>query len=114
MAQRNEVILVGKIASTGVRYKMSKSGNEYLYFTIELENQTHSNEWESEYFQRLHIMCFKRPVVKYMKNLKAKGGNFVVIFGFAGSFSSEIKGKQLLQNCINATEIYVIKTKPTE
>ena len=110
MAQRNEVILVGRIGKV-VKFAMSQSGNEYAYFMLEVENQNHSQEWESEYYQTLHIMCFKKPVVKYLKDVGAKSGNIVIIFGYASSFLSEIKGKQVLQNSINATEIFVVKTR---
>ena len=110
MAQRNEVILVGRIGRV-MKFAMSQSGNEYVYFALEVENQTHQGEWEKEYHQTLHIMCFKRPVVKYLKDVGAKQGNIVVLFGYASSFMSEIKGKDVLQNSINATEIFVVKTK---
>lgn len=110
MKQRNDVILVGRIGQR-LKYALSSSGNEYAYFAMEIENQTHSSEWSSEYNQILHIMCFKRNVVKYMKAVNAHPGNIVVVFGYCSSFSSEIKGKELLQNAINATEIYVVKTK---
>ena len=112
MAQRNEVILVGRIGKN-LKFAMSQSGNEYAYFTLEVENQTHQGEWDKEYYQSLHIMCFKRPVVKYLKDVGARSGNIVVIFGYASSYKSEIKGKELLQNSINATEVFVVKTKRT-
>ena len=113
MAQRNEVIIVGKIGQV-IKYDKSKSGNEYAYFLVDVENQKNAvnvGGWESEMHQSLHVMCFKRQVLKYLKNVEAKTGNFVVIFGYVGSFVSEIKGKTMLQMSINATEIYIIKTK---
>lgn len=110
MKQRNDLILVGRIGRI-LKYSMSKSGNEYAYFLMEIENQTHSSEWESELQQTLHVMCFKQNVVKYMKKVGAKTGNIVIIFGFVASFQSEIKGKQVLQNSVNATEVYIVKTK---
>ena len=110
MAQRNEVILVGRI-NDKVKYALSQSGNEYVYFLLNVENQNNPNEVAAQYYQNLHVTCFKRPVVKYLKTVEAKGGNIVVIFGYVGSFSNEIKGKYMIQNTIIAKEIFVVKTK---
>lgn len=109
MAQRNEVILVGRIKDK-VKYALSQTGNEYVYFSLEVENQNNATEFAAQYNQVLHVTCFKRPVVKYLKTIEAKGGNIVVIFGYVGSFMNEIKGKVLLQNTIIAKEIFVVKT----
>lgn len=110
MAQRNEVILVGRIKDR-LKYSMSQTGNEYVYFSLELENQNNAGEVDRQYYQTLHVTCFKRPVVKYLKSVEAKGGNIVIIFGYVGSFSNEIKGKYMIQNTIIAKEIFVVKTK---
>lgn len=110
MAQRNEVILVGRIGKN-MKFAMSQSGNEYVYFMLEVENQTHQGEWDNEYYQTLHIMCFKRNVIKYLKDVCARTGNIVIVFGYASSYLNEIKGKSMLQNSINATEVFVVKTK---
>lgn len=110
MAQRNEVILVGRIKDK-VKYALSQTGNEYVYFLLDVENQTHASEVAAQYYQTLHVTCFKRPVTKYLKNVEAKGGNIVIVFGYVGSFTNEIKGKYLIQNTIIAKEIFVVKTK---
>ena len=110
MAQRNEVILVGRIKDK-VKYALSQTGNEYVYFSLDVENQNNVGEFSAQYYQVLHVTCFKRPVVKYLKNIEAKGGNIVIIFGYVGSFTNEIKGKLLIQNTIIAKEIFVVKTK---
>ena len=110
MAQRNEVILVGRIKDK-VKYAMSQTGNEYSYIILDVENQNNASEVVAQYYQNLHVTCFKRPVVKYLKTVEAKGGNIVIVFGYVGSFTNEIKGKYLIQNTIIAKEIFVVKTK---
>ena len=113
MAQRNEVTLVCRIGQV-VKFAKSSSGNEYAYFMVEVENQTNAaivGDRDNEMHQTLHVMCFRRQVIKYLKDIEAKTGNIIVVFGYIGSYLSEIKGKTVLQNTINATEIYVVKTK---
>lgn len=114
MAQRNEVTLVCRIGNVVKFAKSTKSGNEYAYFMVEVENQNNAKkvgDWEHEMHQTLHVMCFKQPVIKYLRDIQAKKGNIIVVFGYIGSYLSEIKGKTVLQQTVNATEIYVVKTK---
>ena len=114
MAQRNEVTLVGRVGQVVKFAKSTKSGNEYIYFMVEVENQTNAaivGDRDNEMHQTLHVMCFRRQVIKYLKDVEIKTGNIVVIFGYVGSFLSEIKGKTVLQNSVNAIEIFVVKTR---
>lgn len=106
---KNDLRLVGKI---GYNYKITKAqnGKEYASFAIEVEARSNAQETENNYHQTIHVMCFKPNVVKYLKKVKARQGNNVIVFGFISSYPSEIKGKQIVANGVCATEIYVIKT----
>lgn len=106
----NDVTLVGKI---GYNYKIAKasSGNEYVSFALEIEARENAKEYDSNYHQTIHVTCFKKPVIEYLKRIKAKQGNHAVVFGFVSSFPTEIKGKKVFVNTINAREILIAKTK---
>lgn len=110
MIGKNDVVLVGKI---GYNYKIAKAvnGNEYASFAIEIEAKENAKEYESNQQQTIHVACFKKHIVEYLKKIKAKRGNFAVVFGFVSSFPSEIKGQQILVNAINARQVFIIKTK---
>lgn len=110
MADRNQVTLIGRI---GDAFKTGKTqnGSSYIWFPLNLEARANANSTDNNYYQTLHIMCFKKVVIDYLKRVDAHNGNTVIIFGFVSSFSNEVRGKRVIANAINANEIYVVKTK---
>ena len=105
---RNEVVLVGRVGAP-VKFATAQSGNTYVYFPIEIETRSNAKENERNYHQTIHVMCFKRHIVEYLRKVKAKQGNNVIVFGFASSYPSEVNGKQILANGITANAVYVVK-----
>ena len=57
-------------------------------------------------------MVFKRQVIKYLKTLEIHKGTPIVVFGFVSTYTDEFKGITLKANGINASEVYVIQTRP--
>ena len=82
-----------------------------MWFTLNVETRANANSTENNYYQTLHIMCFKKVVIDYLKRVNAHSGNTVIIFGFLSSFIDEARGKRSLVNAVNANKIYVVKTK---
>ena len=108
---RNDIRLVGRIGEI-IKSGKTQSGGEYIWFPLEIEARANATSTDNNYHQKIHIMCFKKMVIDYLRRVNVKQGNTVVIFGFVSSFPSEIKGKDILVNAINANEIYVVKTRP--
>ena len=113
MADRNQLTLVGRIGGAFKEGK-TKNGEAYIYFSLELQARQTQNSTENNQDQVLHIMCFRRPVIEYLRKVKAHIGNVVVIFGFITSFPDEVNGKAVRVNAINAHECFVVKTKQEE
>lgn len=111
MADRNQLTLVGKIGGAFKEGK-TKNGEAYIYFSLELQARQTQNSTENNQDQLLHIMCFRRAVIDYLRKVKAHTGNVVVIFGFITSFPDEVNGKAVRVNAINAHECFVIQTRP--
>lgn len=110
---RNEMILVGRIGSK-IKSGKTVNGEPYIWLPVYLENRAGATSTENNFHQGLNIMCYKPNVIKYLEKVKAHQGNTVVIFGFVSSFRHTVKGKDMVLNAINATEIYVVKTKSDE
>lgn len=110
MADRNQLTLVGRIGGAFKEGK-TKNGETYIYFSLELQPKQTQNSTENNQDQVLHIMCFRKQVIEYLRKVKAHTGNYVVIFGFVSSFPDTIKGKDIRVNAINCHECYVLKTK---
>ena len=108
---RNDIRLVGRIGER-IKTGRTQNGGEYVWFPLEIEARANASSTENNFRQKIHVMCFKKPVIDYLRRVELKQGQGVVIFGFVSAFPSEIKGKSILVNAINANEIYVIKTKP--
>jgi len=110
MADHNNLILVGRVGGKMKKGK-SSSGGSYLWFPIEIENAQGATSTDNNFHQGINVMCFKPKVLEYLERVGFKVGNRVVIFGFVSSFRQEIKGKAIVSNAVNATEVYVIKTQ---
>ena len=108
---RNQVILVGKIGGKLVERK-TQTGSTFVFFPFALENkEAASDPIEANYRQDLHIMVFRKYVIDYLKKVGAKAGNRCCIFGFMSSFKTEINGKTIISNALNATDVFIIKTR---
>lgn len=108
---RNDCRFVGRIGSP-IKKDKTQNGDDYMWFLLELESRANATSTENNYRQQINIMCFKGNVIKYLERIHAHQGNTVVIFGFVSAFPTEINGKQIVANGINANEIYVVQTKP--
>ena len=108
---KNQLTLVGRIGGRIVERK-AQNGSSYMFFPIELENKAAADSTENNYHACVHVMLFKPKVIEYMKKVQAKTGNRVVVFGFVSAFKAEHKGEEIMSNGVNATEVYIIKTKP--
>ena len=108
---RNDCRLVGKIGSV-LKEGKTQNGQTYIWFALNIEARSNANSTENNYRQSIHVMCFKKNVVDYLKRVKAHQGNTAIVFGFISSFPDEIKGKAVTVNAINANDIYIAKTKP--
>lgn len=108
---RNDIRLVGRIGEV-IKTGKTQTGGDYIWFPLEIEARANATSTENNQSQKIHIMCFKKAVIDYLRRVKVKQGQTVVIFGFVSAFPTEVKGKSVLFNAINANEIYVVKTKP--
>lgn len=102
MKSTNHITLCGRVGSS---YKdgRSKSGNDYIAFAMEIETRT-------EFRSVVHILCFNKDVIDYLRRLKVHEGTPIIVFGGVSSWASEIKGQRIIQNGVFAERIYVIKT----
>lgn len=110
MVDRNQLTLVGRIGGAFKEGK-TKNGETYIYFSLELQARQTQSSTENNQSQVLHVMCFRKPVIEYLRKVKAHTGNVAVIFGFVSSFPDTIKGKDVRVNAINAHECYIVKLK---
>lgn len=108
---KNDCRFVGRV---GGAFKVGKTqnGGEYLWFPLEIESRANANSTENNYRQNIHIMCFKKKVIDYLRYVDVRQGSTVIVFGFVSAFPDEVKGKHVIVNAINANEIYVVKTRP--
>lgn len=100
---KNEITLCGRIGST-FKEGRSVNGNRYIAMAMEIDNK-------GEFRNVVHILCFKAPVIDYLKKMKVREGTPIIVFGGVGSWGDEIKGTQIVQNAVFARQIYVIKTQ---
>ena len=107
---RNESILVGRVGSK-IKEGKTQKGDTYIWFSLEIEAKTNATSTDNNYHQNINIMCFRKPVIDYVKKVNMRIGCTVVVFGFVSSFVYEYKGKTIASNAINGNEIYVVKTR---
>ena len=107
---RNDLRLVGRVENTFKEGK-TQNGDDYIWFLLNTEPKENATSTENNYNQKINIMCFKKHVIDYLKRVKLKSGNIVIIFGFISSFKFDVKGKEIISNAVNANEIYIVKTK---
>lgn len=110
MADKNFLTLVGRMGDAFKEGK-TKTGGSYIYFSLELQAKQTQNSTENNQFQTLHVMVFRKPVIDYLKRVKAHSGNVCVVFGFVSAFKDTVKGKDVVVNAINGSEVYIVKTK---
>lgn len=111
---RNQVILVGRIGGKLVERK-AQNGSSYIFFPLSLENRdAAADSTDNNYSQDLHIMVFKKPVIDYMRKVKARSGNRIVVFGFMSAFKTEVNGKTIISNAINAIDVMIVKSRSDE
>lgn len=109
MIDRNQCTFVGHIDS-GIKRAKTQNGEDYIAFLLNCEPKANANSTENNRYQMISIRCFKPNVIKYLDKLNIHRGTPIIVFGFVSSYPTEVKGKQLTANSINANEIYVIKT----
>lgn len=110
---RNDCRFVGHV---GDRRKegITINGEPYMYFEMAIESKFNANTSENNYRQSIPIMVFKKPVINYLKRLSIHQGMPIIVFGFVSTYTDELKGITLKSNGINASEVYVIQTRPYE
>lgn len=113
MMDKNESILVGRVASK-IKEGKTQRGDSYIWFSLDIEAKANATSTDNNYHQSINIMCFKKPVIDYVKRVNMRIGCTVVVFGFVSSFIYEFKGKNIATNAINGNEIYVVKTRRYE
>lgn len=110
MADFNLLILIGRIGAA-MKEGTAKNGSRYLYFSIEIQSKQTANSIERNQHQTLHVMVFRKPVIDYLRRVRAHQGNTVVVKGYIAAFPDTVNGKDVVVNAINGVECYVIKTK---
>lgn len=108
---KNQVVLQGRIGSVFKEGK-TQSGTTFIYFGIDIESRANATSTDNNYSQTLKVMVFKPRVIEYLRRVKARTGNTVVVFGFLSSFYDEVNGRSILVNALNGNEVLVVKTKP--
>ena len=88
----------------------AKNGSKYLYFSIEIQSKQTATSIERNQYQTLHVMVFRKPVVDYLRKVKARQGNTVIVRGFVSAFPDTVNGKDVVVNAINGVECYIVKT----
>ena len=111
MADLNECLFVGKIGSN-IKKGKTQNGEPYIGFLLRCEPVANSNSSKNNQSQMISIRCFKPKVIRYIEDVKAKMNTNVVVIGFVSSYPTEVNGKRLTANSINANHIYCIQVKP--
>lgn len=107
---KNQCTFVGRIASV-IKHAKTQNGDDYIWFMLDINAKENANSAKANYYQKINILCFKKNIIKYLERIDAKSGNLVVVFGFVNTFTSNIKGQDVVSNGINANEVYVVKLK---
>lgn len=111
MADLNQCTFVGRIASN-IKKGKTQNGEPYIGFLLNCQPAANANSAQNNQNQMISIRCFKPKVIKYIDNVGAHLNTNVVVFGFVSSYRTEVKGKSLTSNSINANAIYIIQTRP--
>ena len=113
MLGRNICFLSGQIAAP-LKFGKAQNGNEYVSFVLEVQTKENADVTELQSDNKVSVMCFKSSVIKYIKDMDVGFATHVCLLGFISSYKKEIKGKLIIINTVNATDLYVIKTKKDE
>lgn len=97
-----------------VKYSHTVNGDEFAWFPVRIENRLGATSTESNYHQDLGIMVFNKKLIDYMKAVEMKRNDLVVVFGFLSAYKHEVKGTDVTGHGINATQVFVVKKKPTK
>lgn len=103
-------MFVGRIESN-IKTGKTVNGEPFLGFLLSCEPVENENSSINNQTQMISIRTFRANVIKYLQKVELKRNNFVVVVGFVSSYQTEVKGKRLTANSINANHIFVIKTK---
>lgn len=107
---RNDCRFVGRVGDR-MKKGTTVNGEPYMYFEMEIESRFNATSTDNNYHQSIPIMVFKKAVINYLEKLNIHRGMPVVVFGFVSTYTDELKGITLKSNGINASEVYVIRTK---
>lgn len=101
----NEVLLRGRI---GYNFKFSKTarnrGREYAMFAVEIDDPKNSREDITRH-QVIHVKCFDRDVVEYLRAAKPHEGMRVQVEGFVSAYKGQIKGVDIVNNAVCARKV---------
>lgn len=109
MADFNFLLLIGRIGAA-MKEGTAKNGSKYLYFSIEIQSKQTATSIERNQYQTLHVMVFRKPVIDYLRKVKAHQGNTVIVKGYLTAFPDTVNGKDVVVNAINGVECYIVKT----
>lgn len=113
MLGRNICFLSGQIAAP-LKFGHAQNGNEYVSFVLEVQTKENADVAEHQSDNKVSVMCFKSNIIKYIKEIGIGFATHVCLLGFVSSYRKEVKGKVLIINTVNATDLYAIKTKKDE
>jgi len=101
----NNGFFTGKVIKQP-KFARGKNGMEYVVlFVRDMISETYRGHQPLGQFT-----CFTPKVVKYLKNVGVKAGDFVVVVYQIDNFMEEVKGKVLQRTGTLATKIWVVKT----
>lgn len=108
MADKNQIVLVGKVGSAVKRGK-TQNGDGYLAFLLEIQSKETANSSANNYHQYISVRVFRAPVIKYLDKVGIHLGMPLIVFGFISSYQGEVKGKKIIANSVNGVEVYAIR-----
>lgn len=106
----NRFYLAGVIKSK-IKVSTTVNGDKYLWFALAVENKLGVKSTDNNYHQDIGIMIFDKKVIEYTEKVGMKRNDFVVVFGFLSAFKHEVKGEEFTGHGVNATQVFVVKTK---
>ncbi len=89
-----------------VNFSQAQNGNPYVGFCVEEKKV----EDETGRKNLLWVNCFQHNVIKYLKALNFKIGDYVAVEASAESFTEEIKGTTYSRQGFNAKKVWIVKT----